>query len=95
MFSKRGKGKEKKNCGGRGTPLTVWDDTGEELELQVAEVVPAPPGLALAREPEHVVTGRVAGSHAAVHLAALTLCRPKGSSINQQFTIQLKIWEGE
>jgi hypothetical protein len=54
--------------------LTVRYDAGEERELHVAEMVAAPPGVALAREAECVVAGLVAASHAALHLAALTLC---------------------
>lgn len=50
--------------------LTVWDDAGEEGEVERGEVVAAPAGLALAREPEGVVAGLGARPHAAAHVAA-------------------------
>jgi hypothetical protein len=48
-----------------------WVHAGEEGELQM---VPAPPRVAPAGEPEGVVAGLAAAPHAALHLAALTVC---------------------
>jgi len=65
---------ESRERGGLLFLLTVWDDAGEEGELYGGEVVAAPAGLAVAREPEGVVAGLAARPHAAAHVAAHAAC---------------------